>query len=502
MCNESALKIEHLTKEFFGVAAVTDVSLSIRRGETIALLGENGAGKSTLMKVVSGVYPFGSYSGNVVLGDEECRFSGVSDAEASGVVLVPQELRIAPKLSIAENAAMGALPNRHGIIDRKALREHARTCLKFFDIDADIDMPVRMLSASEQRLLMISSSLTKASPRVLILDEPTAALTPGEAIHLYDKIRQVSQAGVATIFITHRLDEIEEVCERALVMRNGRLVFETAKIKGGRSEIVHAMIGREHESKPPRKVIVGEKKLEISNLQVTKKTSPKRFVDGASLHVSAGEIVGLFGLVGAGRSELCMAVYGAWDGNVDGTITINGQTGRPRSPSQALDRGCAMLTEDRKLSGLFEGQSVLWNMSAASIKRVSNRNVIEKQKELQRNWTLARNLELRPLSMSRRVETYSGGNQQKVMLARWLAAEPELLIVDEPTIGVDIGARFEIYRILRELADDGKAILLVSSDIEEVVNETDRVIVMHKGRVTGHFPAGSSRQQLMNAATM
>ena len=497
----AALQIEHLTKEFFGVAAVSDVSLKIARGETVALLGENGAGKSTLMKVISGVYPFGSYGGKVLLGDDECHFSGVSDAEAHGVVLVPQELRIAPNLSIAENAAMGALPNRFGIVDRVELRRHARACLSFFDIRGDIDTPVSLLSASEQRLLMISSALSKASPRVLILDEPTAALTPGEATHLYEKVRQVSKAGVATIFITHRLDEIEGVCERALVMRNGRLVFETSKIKGGRAEIVHAMIGRGHESKPPRKVVKGEPKLEVSNLRVSDEAGIKRFVDGASFQVSAGEIVGLFGLVGAGRTELCTAIYGAWNGVVDGDVTINGQPGRPKSPRDALARGCAMLTEDRKSSGIFEGQSVLWNMSAASMRGVSKRGVVKKAKELQRNMALARGLELRPLSMTKRVETYSGGNQQKVMLARWLAAEPDLLIVDEPTIGVDIGARFEIYRILRELADSGKAILMVSSDIEEVVNESDRIIVMHKGRIAGEFPARSSRQDVMSAAT-
>jgi ABC-type sugar transport system ATPase subunit len=498
--SEPVLIVQNLTKDFFGALAVNDVSLSLLPGKTIALLGENGAGKSTLMKCISGVYT--ATSGTVLLDGKEIQPSNVRQAEALGILLVQQELHIAPNLSIAENACMGFLPNRYGVVDWAKVIKHTRDCLDFFEIDADPNAPASTLSASEQRLLMISSALTKGTPRVLILDEPTAALTPGEAAHLYDKIKQVSRLGVATVFITHRLDEIEGVCDRALVMRNGRLVFETSQLKGSRDEIVRAMIGREPEARESRTVNLSKKRLSVANLYVSGPSSnSKAFVDGASLHVSGGEIVGLFGLVGAGQTELAMAIFGAWNGQVEGEVTINGVKGRPRSPREALSRGCAMLTEDRKRSGLFETQSALYNMSAASISRLSRWGVIGQSAERRRNLTLARNFHLRPLNLEKSVETFSGGNQQKIMLARWLAAEPDLLIVDEPTVGVDIGARFEIYRILRELADSGKAILMISSDVEEVVNESDRILVMYKGQITGEFQPGVSRHTLLAAAT-
>jgi ABC-type sugar transport system ATPase subunit len=499
---ERVLRIENFTKSFGGYAAVRDVSLSISAGETIALLGENGAGKSTLMKSIAGVYPAGDYSGRVYLDGKETHFRSVRDAEARGVVLVAQELHIASNLSIAENVGMGALPHRWGVVNQKALRQKARDCMRLFGIDIDPDRPASDLSASEQRLLIISAALAKTNPRLLILDEPTAALTPGEAKHLYDKIRQVSEAGVPTIFITHRLDEIEEVCDRALVMRNGSLVYETDQIAGARPDIVRAMIGRDPEAHPLRQIRRGSNKLELERLRVTDPVTPtKAYVEDVSLTVAAGEIVGLFGLVGAGQTELAQAVYGAWKGGVEGRVAVNGVDGRPSTPREALRRGCAMMTEDRKWTGIFEGQSVLANIGAASIQRVAKWGVISPARERQRALSLARDVDLRPLALNRAVESFSGGNQQKVVLIRWLASNPDLLIVDEPTVGVDIGARAEIYRILRKLADDGKAILMISSDIEEVVDESDRILVMYKGRITGEFPAGASAQQLMAAAT-
>lgn len=496
------LQIESFTKTFGAFAAVKNVSLSILPGETIAFLGENGAGKSTLMKSISGVYPHGSYSGRILLDGEELYCKNVRDAEARGIVLVPQELHIAANLSIAENVAMGALPHRWGVVDQRLLRRKAYDCLQLFGIDADPDRPANTLSASEQRLLIISAALAKGSPRLLILDEPTAALTPGEAQHLYDKIRQVSDAGVPTIFITHRLDEIEGVCDRALVMRNGSLVYETSTIIGGRKEIVRAMIGHEPQVRTPREVRRGPTALKVENLRVSGPVAgSKALVEDVTIEVAAGEIVGLFGLVGAGQTELAMAVYGAWKGSVEGKVTINGIEGRPKSPREALRRGCAMMTEDRKWTGIFEGQSILNNLSAASIAQVAQWGIIRSATERSRALGLARSVDLRPLILNRNIEALSGGNQQKVVLSRWLAAEPDLLIVDEPTVGVDIGARAEIYRILRQLAERGKAILMISSDLEEIVGESDRIVVMYKGRITGEFPSGTGAQDLMVAAT-
>lgn len=502
MTRQPVLEIENFSKAFGGITVVKDVSISISAGETIALLGENGAGKSTLMKSIAGVYSYGSFGGRILLGGQEVQFRNVKDAESRGIVLVPQELHVASNLSIAENVGMGALPSKWGIVDQRKLRQKARDCLRFFEIDANPDRPASTLSASEQRLLMIAAALAKASPQLLILDEPTAALTPGEAQHLYDKIRQVSNAGVPIIFITHRLDEIEGICSRALVMRNGSLVYETSKISGARKDIVRAMIGHDPAKRAPRTVNRGANALKLENLRVAGHVvGSKAYVEDVSLEVAAGEIVGLFGLVGAGQTELAMAVYGAWQGKVEGKVTVNGVEGRPKSPRESLRRGCAMMTEDRKWTGIFEGQSILNNISAASISKVARWGFIRAAPERKRALGLARNVDLRPLALNRPVEALSGGNQQKVVLSRWLAAEPNLLIIDEPTVGVDIGAREEIYRILRQLAQSGKAILMISSDIEEVVNESDRILVMYKGRLTGEFPAGSNAHDLMAAAT-
>lgn len=501
--NQDSLKIENLTKKFSGIAATRNANFTIAPGETLALLGENGAGKSTLMKVVAGVYPHGSYEGSISLGDRVMQFHSVRDAERNGVVLVPQELHIAPNLSIAENMFMGMLPKRFGIVDKVSLMERARDRLRFFGLNADPAAPASTISASEQRLMMISAALGKSAAKVLILDEPTASLTEGEAEHLFAKMEQVRKTGVIVIYISHRLDEIEKVCDRAVVMRNGEVVLVSSTVAGKRSQFVKAMIGHDpvHVGKK-HGTPVGTPLLRVRNLTVDGgRNSIRSYVKSVSLDVRAGEIVGMFGLVGAGRTEFAKALFGCWPGKVSGQVMIADTSGLPATPAQAIGRGVAMLTEDRKRSGCIEGQSALFNMSAASLSGISRLRVIDSQKEMVRNFDLAQKLELRPMRLDLPIEGYSGGNQQKILLARWLATDPKVLIVDEPTQGVDIGARIAIYRLLRELADAGKAILLISSDIEEVVNETDRVIVMYKGQITGRFDAGVSRHDLMAAAT-
>lgn len=503
MASSVALRIDSVTKLFSGIPAVRDASFDVHAGETVALIGENGAGKSTLMKVAAGVYPFGSYEGSVLLDSKPAMFRNVREAEHSGIVLVPQELHVAPNLSIAENMFMGRLPKRFGIVDRLELMRRSKEWLRFFDLDVDAAAAASTLSPSEQRLAMISAAVNRSAAKVLILDEPTASLTEGEATHLFEKMRQVRAAGVATIYITHRLDEIEMVADRVVVMRNGEVVKVSEEVKGKRAEFVRAMIGQDpkpRERKPPK--TDGEILLSVSSVTVRSVKSQLRpLVDNVSLNVRRGEIVGLFGLVGAGRTELARAVFGSWDGEITGEIKIHGGHQRPRSPKEAIAKGLAMLTEDRKRSGLIEGQSVLANVSAASISRVCSYSVIQRERERKRNFDLVRRLDLRPLTLDANVENFSGGNQQKVLLARWLATDPTVLIVDEPTYGVDIGARFELYRILRELADSGRGVLMISSDLEEIVDESDRILVMYKGRITGEFPANATRHQLMAAAT-
>lgn len=498
----AALTLRQVGKSFPGVQAVAEVDLEVRPGETVGVVGENGAGKSTLMKIVSGVYPAGSYEGELAVDGAPRRFRSVRDAEAAGVVLVPQELYVAPGLSVAENMFMNRLPGRFGFLDRRALRAMTRERLRFFGIEIEPDAPAGLLSPSEQRLVTIASALAK-SARLIILDEPTAALTESEAKRLYSHIRRVCAQGVACLYISHRLDEIERIADRVVVMRNGRVVARLDQAKGRNREIVRAMIGRDPERSPARKTAETARPiLRVENLTLRDPYDPDRIrVERVSFALREGEILGLFGLVGAGRTELAQAIFGAWPGTVEGSVRVEGRETRAATPREAIEAGIGMLTENRKRTGLMEGQSATFNMSAASIDSLCGRLFIDKRQESKRNGDLARSLDLRPLNLATPVESFSGGNQQKVLLARWLATNPRVLILDEPTLGVDIGARFELYRLIRRLADEGRGVLMISSDLSEVIDESDRVFTMYKGRITGEFERGASRLEIMAAAT-
>jgi ABC-type sugar transport system ATPase subunit len=496
------LEMRGISKSFAAVQAVKDVDLSVVPGETVGIVGENGAGKSTLMKMIAGVYPASSFEGELVFEGRPRHFKSVRDAEAAGIVLVPQELHIAPNLSIAENMFMGMLPGSFGLVDERKLRALAGEQLRFFGITVRPEAQAGILSPSEQRLVTIASALTK-SARLIILDEPTAALTEQEAQHLFDHIRRVRDQGVACLYISHRLDEIELIADRVVVMRNGKIAGHFDQVKGQREEMVHAMIGREAERAPTRTIAKGAAPiLSVEDMVVRDPyISSKLRVNRVSFALKRGEILGLFGLVGAGRTELAQAIFGVWPGEVEGKVTVEGREHRPRSPREAIGLGIGMLTENRKQTGLIEGQTVNANISAASLDEVSGALLVNETRERDRNRGLARQLDLRPPRLDFPVEAFSGGNQQKILLARWLAIKPRILILDEPTLGVDIGARFELYRLIRALADDGRGVLMISSDLNEVLDECDRILVMYKGRITGEFEHGAARHALMAAAT-
>jgi ABC-type sugar transport system ATPase subunit len=495
------LELRHVGKSFAGVTVVREVDLLVTAGEVVGVVGENGAGKSTLMKIVSGVHGAGSFEGELLVDGAGAKFRTVREAEAAGIVLVPQELYIAPGLSVAENMFMGCLPGRYGVVDQGALRRLTLERLKFFAISVPPEAPAGVLSPSEQRLVTIASALAK-SARLLILDEPTAALTEAESEKLFAHLRLIKSEGVGCLYISHRLDEIQTIADRVVVMRNGRVVARLDSAKGNHDEIVRAMIGRDPERATKRNAKLGGPALSVERLTICDpRLATKRKVEDVTLTLHKGEILGLFGLVGAGRTELAQAVFGVWKGKVEGRIVVNGRTGRPASPRQAIDWGIGMLTEDRKKTGLIEGQSVLWNISAASIDEVSGRLFIDRPREYVRDRRLVGKLDVRPPNLDAQVQSFSGGNQQKILLARWLATGARVLILDEPTLGVDVGARFEIYRLVRSMADEGHAILMISSDLNEVIDECDRILVMYKGRLTGEFDHGASRLDVMAAAT-
>ncbi len=496
------LEVRHVSKTFFGVPAVKDVDLEVRPGEVVGVVGENGAGKSTLMKIVAGIYGADSYDGEIRINGVPRHFRNVRDAEAAGIVLVPQELFIANGLSVAENMFMGRLPGRYGFVDDDELREQTIERLRFFGINISPEAPAAVLSPSEQRLVTIASALAK-SARLIILDEPTAALTDAEAQQLFAHVQKVKSEGVGCLYISHRLDELAQIADRVIVMRNTRVVAKFNTAKGNYSDIVRAMIGRDPERAPKRDLRPREEPmLVLQSLQIyDPQSTTKKRVKNVNLTLYKGEILGLFGLVGAGRTELAQAIFGAWPGRIEGRVIIGGAEKRPGSPREAIDLGIGMLTENRKQTGLIEGQSVLSNISAASIERVSGRIFIDTIKEWKRNTDLIQKLDVRPPNLNSPIQAFSGGNQQKILLGRWLATNPRMLILDEPTFGVDIGARFEIYRLIRELASEGHAVLMISSDLNEVTEKCDRILVMYKGRLNGEFEQGADRHAVMAAAT-
>ena len=497
-----ALELRGIGKSFGGVRAVSGVDLIVRPGETLGLVGENGAGKSTLMKIISGVHPDGSFDGELYIDGARRSFRNVREAEAAGVVLVPQELHVAPNLSIAENMFMGNLPGRRGLVDTERLHRMTEERLRFFGIVVGVDEPMAVLSPSEQRLVTIAAALSK-SAKLILLDEPTAALTEDEASHLFGHLRRMHEQGAACLYISHRLDEIERIADRVVVMRNGAVVARLDSARGSHADMVRAMIGRDlglvGSARSPHG---GQAMLSVADLTVH---DPAGLARPRAEHVSftlhQGEILGLFGLVGAGRTELARALFGSWPGRVDGRIKVGDTDYVPTSPGDAISAGLAMLTENRKQTGIVENQSVLANISAASLDAVSGRALIDDRREVERGTGFLSRLDIRPPRLDIAIQSLSGGNQQKVLLARWIATRPKVLILDEPTIGVDVGARFELYRLIRDIADEGCAILLISSDLNEVIEECDRILVMYKGRITAEFGHGPERHAVMAAAT-
>ena len=501
-CNpqEALLVATRVTKAFPGVLALDNVDFSIAPGEIVALLGQNGAGKSTLIQVFAGAHAAGTYDGEVTISGVPFRPTGIAAAETVGVALVPQEVNIVPDLSVAENITLNDEPTRWGMIDVGERTRRARQALTEFGLSIDANSPMSSLDLATQQLVVIARALAKKA-RLLILDEPTAALTQNESRRLFEHMRSLKARGVAIIFVSHRLTEVFAISDRIVVMRDGRVCGRHTVAGVSRLELVAEMIGETPEIADYSQTTTGGAiALEIRDLWVFE-TDGRPRVTELNLTVAHGEVVGLFGLLGAGCIEAALAIYGAWSGNREGTIAVDNVERAINSPEDAVALGIGLMAQDRR-DCLIGDQSVTDNVSIASLDKIVRYGVLDVAAGRQRASHQADALQIKTASIDAEVRTLSGGNQQKVQIARWLAAETRIMIMVDPTRGVDVGARREIKRIWLDLAAKGTAILLASTDAEELVDACDRVIVMSHGRRVGELAGRElTEKSLLKMAT-
>ena len=495
------LRARHLTKRFGSVVALSDVSFDLRAGEIHALCGENGAGKSTLIKLLSGVHPYGTYAGHIEIDAGEARFRSVRDAAAAGIAVIYQELAFVDELTVAENICLGTEPARWGFwLDRNQAQRRAAEVLARFGIALDPATPMRSLGVAQKQLVEIVKALARDS-RILILDEPTAALAEHEVERLLAMLEELRGRGIACIYISHRLDEVFRIADRITVLRDGATVCTLAPAATDASAVVRHMVGREIGELYPRKArLRGPALLEVEDLAVADERGRQR-LGGISFALHAGEVLGVGGLMGAGRTELLMHLYGAWGRRTAGRVTLSGRP-VPGEPASVLRSGIALVTEDRRRFGLHVEESIAFNLSLSSLGAVSRGGLLRPGAEQKRNADCARSLRLKADKLSAPAGRLSGGNQQKVVLGKALLTGPRVVLLDEPTRGIDIGAKLEIYRLIDGLRADGCAVLLATSELPELIGLSDRILMMRDGAIGGRFEDGAAirPEDLLRAA--
>lgn len=496
-----------ITKIFPGVRALDGVSFDLHQGEIHALVGENGAGKSTLMKILGGVYPFPEYGGEILVEEKEERFGGVRDAEKLGIAVIYQELSLVKEMTVGENIFLGREPRTWGVIRWEELYRRAHQLLDELHLAIDPRTPVRNLGIGQQQLVEIAKALSHEA-RILVLDEPTAALTQTEVESLFRILNKLRERGVAMIYISHKLDEVFQISDRITVLRDGKTVGSNPTADWTETTVIARMVGRDVGDMFPSAVHAddqaqGEVVFEVQNVSVKDPVvAGKTLVDNVSFSVKRGEVLGIAGLMGAGRSDLLMAIFGAHEGAVAGKIKVKGREVRITSPAGAIKQGIAFVTEDRKRFGLVLDQTVLNNMTLAGLRHISGRFLTNVDAEAAAGGRAMKELRVKAKSILTIAGTLSGGNQQKVVLAKWLLTNPSVLFLDEPTRGIDVGAKQEIYAQINKLARAGLAIVLVSSELPEVLGLSDRVLVLHEGRATGEFTrATATPERVMACAT-
>jgi len=490
------IELREITKQFPGVRALDRVSFAVREGEVHALLGENGAGKSTLIKILTGAYQ--PDSGTILWNGQPVRFADTRQSQSLGIVAIYQELSLYPDLTVAENIFMGHQPRtRAGLVNWKAMTERARAILHELDADdLDVTQPVRGLSVGNQQRIEIAKALSQ-NARVLIMDEPTAALTQHDVERLFEIVRRLRERGVAIIYISHRLEEVFLLADRVTVLRDGQVVGETLEVnKTNQAELIRMMVGRTLDTFFPKATAkVGDTVLEVRNLTCG------RAVRNVSFSLKQGEIVGLAGLIGAGRSELAHVLFGITPAD-SGQILIGGRPATIRSPQDAMALGIAYVPEDRKNQGLLTAMNVRENITLAVLRQLLNGVFVNLRAEGRVAREFINTLRIRASSLEQRVNELSGGNQQKVVVAKWLACKPRVLILDEPTRGIDVGAKAEIHRLMSELAQQGMAILMISSELPEILGMSDRILVIRQGQLVAEFDRAHATQERVIAAAM
>jgi len=499
------LRMKNITKEFSGVKALDNVNLNVKRGEIHALVGENGAGKSTLMNVLSGVFPHGEYSGEIVFEEEEMKFQHLKDSEEQGIVIIHQELALVQFLSVTENIFLGNEQATNGVIDWDSSKKHAKELLDKVGLEVDPDLQISQISVAQQQLVEIAKAMSK-KVKLLILDEPTASLNDNDSENLLELIKEFKAEGITSVIISHKLNEIMEIADRVTVLRDGQTIETLENEHLTEERIIKSMVGRElKERYPSREPNIGEKVFEVKNWAVSHPIyRDQKVVDDVSFHVNKGEIVGIAGLMGAGRTETAMSIFGkSYGADIQGRLYLKGEEVELNNVPSAIDAGLAYVSEDRKDSGLILMQSIKENISLASLDKVSENGVVDEDVEAKRVEEYKDVLSIKATSINQQVSSLSGGNQQKVSLGKWLLSEPEILFLDEPTRGVDVGAKYEIYNVINDIANQGKSIIVISSELPEILGICDRIYTMSEGKFTGEVSKEEATQEkLMELMTL
>ncbi len=501
------LEMENITKEFPGVKALDNVNFKVKRGEIHCLVGENGAGKSTLMKVLSGVWPYGSYEGDIILNDEKQKFQGIQDSEKAGIAIIYQELALIPELSVYENIYLGHEIKKGRIIDWNETIKMSSEMLKKVRLDVNPETKIKELGVGKQQLIEIAKAFSK-NVSLIILDEPTAALNDDDSENLLKLLLELKEEGVTSIMISHKLREVIQIADTVTVLRDGETICSLSKEKGEISEsvLIKNMVGRAIDDIFPKRLHkeIGDVILEVKDLNAINPANGKKVLKNVNINARKGEVVGIAGLIGAGRTELATSIFGNPKGfRMEGEILLNGMKMNFKHPKDAIKAGIAYVTEDRKAEGLILLQDIKNNISMANLKAISNNGIVNENDEINVGEHYRKELNIKTPSVEQLTRNLSGGNQQKVSIGKWLNTKPQVLILDEPTRGIDVGAKFEIYTIINSLIAEGMSIIMISSELPEILGMSDRIYVVAEGKITGELTAEEATQdKIMQLATV